>query len=336
MLARTLLVCTAALILIPNALADGGPGPPVLVGYAGVANTSGTVRYVATQAGGFTTLEAIQTDGGQVINSTSIPGAWGIPLVDYTGTAGGLSADGRTLVLAPSGYGGVCRKGVCTALRSATTFQVFTPTTLRRRTAVTLRGDFSFDALSPDGRRLYLIQHSSSFNLNEYRVRAFDLRLHKLLPGAIADRAQRGWIMQGVPMARATSSDGRYVYTLYANSGGYPFVHALDSVAGTAHCIGVPWTHEQTVGDLDVLQLSGNGRTLEIGGATSPAARRMYFLLDTRSYRVSPVTAHDAFPWWTLGLLVLLAPVPVVLARRRMRRAFVRDRPTIEAALHNA
>jgi hypothetical protein len=154
---------------------------------------------------------------------------------------------------------------------------------------VKLHGDFAFDALSPHGSRLYLIQHTSTKNLDRYIVRAYDLRGHRLLPGTIADRTQRGWIMQGIPMARATSGNGRYVYTLYANSGGYPFIHALDSVAGTAHCIGIPWTKEQTAGDLDVLRLSGGGQQLEIGGTTAPAAHRVYFRLDTRSYRVTKV-----------------------------------------------
>jgi len=31
-------------------------------------------------------------------------------------------------------------------------------------------------------------------------------------------------------MTRTTSVDGRWVFTLYQNPGGYPFVHALDTV----------------------------------------------------------------------------------------------------------
>jgi hypothetical protein len=47
--------------------------------------------------------------------------------------------------------------------------------------------------------------------------------------------------MQGWPISRAESADGRWAYTLYANPGGYPFIHALDSVKGVAHCVGIPW-----------------------------------------------------------------------------------------------
>ena len=61
------------------------------------------------------------------------------------------------------------------------------------------------------------------------------LRANRLLPGRIADRTQRSWVMQGSAVTRTTSEDGRWVYTLYTNPGGYPFVHALDTVRGVAH-----------------------------------------------------------------------------------------------------
>jgi hypothetical protein len=51
--------------------------------------------------------------------------------------------------------------------------------------------------------------------------------------------------MQGFAVDRDTSADGRWVYTLYTNPGGYPFVHALDTVRGVAHCVGVPWRGDQ-------------------------------------------------------------------------------------------
>ena len=44
--------------------------------------------------------------------------------------------------------------------------------------------------------------------------------------------------MQGFPAKRTASKDGRWVYTMYANPNGYPFVHALDTVNGVAHCVG--------------------------------------------------------------------------------------------------
>src|SRR5438477_607883 len=155
--------------------------------------------------------------------------------------------------------------------RTWSSFMVFAPKTLHVRQKLKLKGDSALDALSPQGRMLYLIQHVSKTNLNRYLVRAYDLRRRTLRPEATADRTQRDWVMQGTPAARATSADGRFVYTLYQNPGGYPFVHALDTVAGTAHCIGVPLRPadiDQAV--LNKLRLSANGRTLAIDSAVGP------------------------------------------------------------------
>ena len=59
---------------------------------------------------------------------------------------------------------------------------------------------------SPDGRWLYLIHHVVSTD-NRYQVKAYDLKAGRLLPGAIADKRQAGWLMTGYPVARVTSSD---------------------------------------------------------------------------------------------------------------------------------
>ena len=38
--------------------------------------------------------------------------------------------------------------------------------------------------------------------------------------------------MQGWAVAASATANGRWAYTLYANPGGFPFVHALDTVQG--------------------------------------------------------------------------------------------------------
>jgi hypothetical protein len=43
-----------------------------------------------------------------------------------------------------------------------------------------------------------------------------------------------------MPVSRATSANGRWVFTFYQQSDTYPFVHALDTVRRTAVCIGIP------------------------------------------------------------------------------------------------
>jgi hypothetical protein len=216
-----------AAIASTTALGDGGP-TYVLQGLDGVAR--GKVRYVAFATGDRTVLELIQRRGGRVLNYTMLPGNYGVPLVAFDGTTGGLSHDGRTLILGDA-FGGP-------ALRKKSSFAVVDVRRFRLRHTIQLRGDFAFDALSPDGRMLYLIQHVS-LPESRYRVRVYDRFAGLLLPKTVTDRRRWQSVMQGVPVARATTRDGRWAYTVYG-ANDHPFVHALDTVKGQAVCIDLP------------------------------------------------------------------------------------------------
>jgi hypothetical protein len=163
------------------------------------------------------------TEGG-VLRTLKVKGSWGIPRIDQ---AASLSFDGTTLVLAP------------TELSTTSSFKIVDASTLRVKKTVTLRGNFAFDALSPKAALMYLVQYQG--NVGRYVVRAVNLTSGKLVQGRIADKSQKSWVMQGLPVTRVSSADGRFVYTLYANPGGYPFVHVLDTMTKTAHCVGIPW-----------------------------------------------------------------------------------------------
>jgi hypothetical protein len=93
------------------------------------------------------------------------------------------------------------------------------------------------------------------------------LLLRKLLPGRVADKTQRSWVMQGWAVDRVSTAGGRWVYTLYANPGGYPFVHALDTVRGIAHCVGVPWRKDSNEPWNMRLALSDDGKKLAVNRA---------------------------------------------------------------------
>src|SRR5581483_4511345 len=84
--------------------------------------------------------------------------------------------------------------------------------------------------------------------------------------------------MQGVPMKRLASPDGRWVYTLYGAGDGYPFVHALDAAGGTAHCIGIPWHGNQDPLGRAVLRLEDGKLTIAAGGRRFAIDRRTFAL----------------------------------------------------------
>jgi hypothetical protein len=152
--------------------------------------------------------------------------------VAFDGTTDGLLPSANTLVLADANFGG--------GLKKRSSFALVDTRKLRAVGKIQLEGDYSFDALGPDGKYLYLIEHVSSRVLSRYRVRAYDLHANKLLARVIVDKREWEPTMQGWPVTRATSTDRGWVYTLYGGTG-KTFIHALDARAAGAYCIDLPW-----------------------------------------------------------------------------------------------
>jgi hypothetical protein len=302
---RYLVLIGLALVLAPTALADGFM-PAADQNGAGVLALDGKSRYVAVGVAGAprTFLTRISTQDGSVLTSVPLLGTWGTPQITYTGTPReGLSSDGKTLVLADISN---------VYPRTESRFMTLDPRTLRMRDAIYLKGDFEFDAISPNGRRLYLIQHTNVLDQSRYVVRAYDVPSNTLLPRRVADPTQKGWVMEGYPVSRVISANGRWVYTLYGNPKGFPFVHALDTMRGVAHCVGVPWRGSSNA--VYNLRLTLHHGSLAVHWLSG----RPWLRMDTASWRLS--TDHGAgFRWWTLWSLALL-PLLLVLVRRRYHR----------------
>lgn len=214
---------------------DGGPSPGVSWGWNGVLARDGQVRYVSLPTARDSVLAVVRVRDGRVLNFRSLRGAFGVPLVAYDGTGGGLSRDGRRLVLAQQTFAGSPR----------TRFLVLGTRRLQIKATVTLEGAFSYDALSPDASTLYLIQHLPGGDNTRYQVRAYDLRAGRLLTRVIVDPKEPDERMSGQPLRRLESADGRWAYTLYTSPGSHPFIHALDTVKRTAVCIDLDWHGSQ-------------------------------------------------------------------------------------------
>jgi hypothetical protein len=254
---RTSLLILLALLFVPVA---AGAGP-----WLGTAS-NGVAGYTAIVHGATTVV----SDGSR---SLTLTGKWGLPRVTLNNDVGGLSTDSRMLVLAqsdtphPNG-----------ALAKNSKFAILSTKPLYVRETITIKGDLGFDALSRHGRTMYLIQHVSEENLFRYRVRAFDLMKHRLLSRVVADKRQASWVMDGYPVARAATTNGQWVYTLYSNGNNYPFVHALDTVNRTAVCIGVPWNWATD-------QTAINSATLAVRGSKLTIAGK--FVLDRTTFKVT-------------------------------------------------
>jgi hypothetical protein len=257
---RTPVCCLIALLALVAARGAGAVGPALWT-VDQVATAGGGTQYVAhlDRRSGVTTIASKR--GGRTLASVSLRGSWGFQVVTLAGDAAGLSADGRVLVASapPANPGGLAGSSRFVVLRTA-------PLEVTQRIA--LRGSYTVDALSRDGRLLFLIQHVQvGDDISRYRVRAYDLKTRRLLPRVIADKRQAGWTMRGYPVARAATANDSSVFTLYQPDGNYPFVHALDTVHATAVCIGLPlaWTDASLLEGAK-LSLTAGGTRLVVSG----------------------------------------------------------------------
>jgi hypothetical protein len=303
------LTMLAALALAPGAVADGLPVVDVDVGASGVTNPGAAHRYVALPSGRNTVVARVERGSGEVRGFRTLPGRLTVPAVAYDGSAAGLSADGTTLtLLAPrSGFP-----------RKTTTFALLDAGNLQERSRLRLRGDFSFDAMSPNGRWLYLIQYTSPDDPLQYRVRALDSLTGRLHPKPIVDPREPGEAMNGNPLTRATSPDGRWAYTLYDGTE-HPFVHALDTANRSARCIDLDWLHGRQ--DLWGMRfvVSEDGRELQIRSGPETVA-----VVDAKTWQASSGVAGDESgwsPWWFVLAGLVLAAAGAVYRSRSRRRA---------------
>jgi hypothetical protein len=193
------LVLASAAALPPTARADGLPVVGVEAGGSGT--TTAGERFVTIPARRATMVLRIGRAGGQVLRTRLVEGRYSVPTVALDGSAAGASANGRRLVLIEP------RSGFP---RTTTPLLVLDARRLRVRAHVRLRGDFSFDAISPDGATMFLVHYLSRTDPTRYEVRAFDLRRMRLRPGAIVDPHEPGEAMRGMPLTRTTSPDGRW------------------------------------------------------------------------------------------------------------------------------
>ena len=320
---RTAALALLILVAAPSAaLADGGPVPPVqgtAIGTPGIAS-----KYGVFGAGHTTIVKRLGAGGVPTGAQLRVNGHYGIPSVDYRGGTTGLSADGHTLVLAQITLIG--------APRTTRLLIVSTPR-LTVRSRIALPGWSTVDAISPNGRWLYLIHYSAS-NLSRYEVLAYNLVRHRMLPKPIVDPDDRGEAMVGFPITRVMSAGSRWAYTLYMRPSGAAFIHALNTVAHRAVCVDLP-----SLTNLDVsnghLSLGSGGAMLRVGiaGATHAVVntRTLTLVTDfpqTPGPASSPAQARPAarpsssrdaggMSWVLIaGLLAVLAALVVGVAWR--------------------
>src|SRR5216684_5109063 len=125
------------------------------------------------------TLLDLDPHDGSTLYSERLPGYFQLPPATMSGVPGGLSQDGRWLVVQRF-------DPTSSPVPSTTHLAVIDTTYAKPIQQIDLNGYFQFDVVSNDGQRVYLIQYISS---TEYYVRQFDVGIKQLNPTIIFDKA---------------------------------------------------------------------------------------------------------------------------------------------------
>jgi hypothetical protein len=313
-----------AQLLAAAALAAAAPAAATAAGFpaAGIDTTrtgasapGDPYRYTAIVHRRSTLVTKVLHRGGATVLHRELRGASVVEAAALDGSTTGLSADGSRLVLI-----GPRRR----ARQSVTRFVIVDTATLRPLRRVTLRGDFTLDAVSPDGARLYLVRYPNALtNPLDYAVRVYDVARRRLLPRPLVDPRNPGEKMTGMPFTRVMSPDGRWAYTLYAG-GDEEFVHALDTRRSRAFCVDLPGLSSDAAG---TLRLAVHGGTLDLITEVGAVLRRIDVATLHVSAPKSPTPAPaaavdtappaDRFPWPLAAVVAAIAACSLLVLRRR-------------------
>ena len=280
----------AAATVPASAAGDGLPVPGgVDTTHQGVVSPDGSQRYVAVVRDDATFVARINTATGALQMVNWLEGEYTVPGVTIGGDTAGLSHDESSLVLI---------KPRVSFPQDRTSLVVLDPESLRVGRRMTLEGDFSFDALSPDGETAYLIEYPDPRDPTAYQLRMLDLGSGELVPGSLLPENDPDEQMRGFPLSRATGSEGRWEYTLYdgglvygygPGKPGVPFVHAIDTVGQRTLCIDLDWIPRKQVTRIG-LRMSADGSEVEV----FDPLHGVIGLIDTTSGEAREVSAPAA------------------------------------------
>jgi DNA-binding beta-propeller fold protein YncE len=183
-------------------------------------------RYWTVDPGDHTTVRGIDPATGDDRTSFVLDGRWSVP-ASYGPAPSGLSANGKWMVLVAPPH--------ATGTVMVNRFAVVDLANGKLDRVVTADGDVGFDAVSDDGRNLYLVEHPVP--APHYAVRVASFNGAGLQDGVLGQiKTAEPEVMNGLYHASvAVGSD--WFLSLYSNPGRGPFIHALNTTQLYAQCI---------------------------------------------------------------------------------------------------
>ena len=204
-------------------------------------------------------------------------GNFEVPVVAADGTRAGVSADGSTAVLAERPANGVSRFALVDAKQR------------RIERVIKLRGDYGFDAISPDARTIFFV-HYRSRDHTSYAIQAMSRSDTRARLATVAEKGEPGERMSGVALTRVDGPSG-WIYTLYDGANGHePFIHALSSNDKFTLCIDLEALAGRT--DLSALRMKLTDGNVEV----LDAKRSPLVEVNTKSFEVTDVATTTPPP----------------------------------------
>jgi DNA-binding beta-propeller fold protein YncE len=210
----------------------GGKAGAVTASLPRGAATPDWTIYWAVEPGERTTLRELDPVTGADKRTFAIDGRWALPTA-YGAAPAGFSADGRWLVLAgPQSKDGAAVKS---------SFAIIDTANGALARTVRATGDYTFDAISADGRNLYVIEHLGTETVSRwpsgYRVRVAGEGSSTLSESLIVDIKIASPQMNGLYHSSVARTGSAWNYGLYFHPTKGAFIHALNTTQLYAQCI---------------------------------------------------------------------------------------------------
>ncbi|MBN9623783.1 MAG: hypothetical protein J0H06_12660, partial [Actinobacteria bacterium] len=265
----SLLLTIAALALLSAPAAEAGGGY-----YTQLSPPHGTTvpgspyrfqTFVLGRHRRITVIERIERGPGLVSRRWKLRGAWHLDAPAFDLEGAGVAAEAPVLVLSrfAAPRRSLLRAWTDLAFLDTGRHRERGPSPFRR---VSLPGDYTVQAVSPDGQFVYLA-HNLQPNPERgprFILVPYSLQARRLLPAS--DIRDNGEILFGTPVARTEDPDGRRVFTLYEDAfpGGQMYVRALGTVHGALAEKAIPGLQHFRNPFLLDLHLASSGRLLTI------------------------------------------------------------------------
>src|SRR5579859_4386831 len=179
-----------------------------------------------------TSLIDTNPETGTAQRTLQLPRQYELPFATISGVPGGMSFNGKWLVLQAFDQ---TSTGIPTASHLLVVDTSFSSTPAQ----VELKGWFDFDAISNDGQNLYLIQYVAP---QLYHVRLYHVGMGYLDSTVIVEKGASSLSpMAGIKLMSVPSPDGEWLYTMYARQNEGAFIHGLHLNGDPyAACIDLP------------------------------------------------------------------------------------------------